>query len=195
MVKEFDTDHSSYSMKSIWIVLDMDHDSYVYTDAGSTEEYFITIATSLIKKYIDNDKEVGLLMAGGTTEIFPPKAGNQHLWSMVGALTLVKATGEIAIDQLLSNKIELFGDNPVVIIITPVANDKLVTTLRRIRRRGAVIVAILLNLDESAGAAKGVSSLISSGFQVYPVRREDELDKALDSRAYIPSVRNARDVL
>lgn len=195
MVKEFDTDHSNYSTKSIWIVLDMNHDSYVYTDAGSTEEYFITIATSLIKKYIDNDKKVGLLMSGETTEIFPPKAGSQHFWNMVGALTLIKATGEIAMDQLLSNKIDLFGDNPVVIIITPVTNDKLAATLRKIRSRGAVIVAILLNSDESASAAKGISNLISSGFQVYPIKCGDDLDKALDSRAYIPSAKNAGDIL
>ncbi|MFC2021260.1 DUF58 domain-containing protein [Chloroflexota bacterium] len=195
MIKEFDTDHSNYSTKNIWIVLDMNHDSHVYTDVESTEEYCITIATSLIKKYIDNDKEVGLLVSDEPTEIFPPKIGNQHFWDMVSVLTLIKATGETTIDQSLLNNIELFGDNPVVIVITPVANDKLAAALRKIRSRGAVIVAIISNLDESASAARSASNLISSGFQVYSIRHGDKLHETLDSRAYIPSVRSARDIV
>ena len=194
MVKEFDADDSSYSMKNIWVVLDMNRDSQATGRDSFTEETGVTIAASLVKKYIDEEKEVGLIMSGDATDVFPPKTGGPHYWSMLKALTMIKASNGMAIDQLLSTKIELFGDNPVVIVITPSANDRLAATLRQIRSRGAVIVTVLL--DDSASETGGGSvlrsgSLVSSGFQVYTVKQGDPIDRALDSRAYIPAVRTA----
>lgn len=197
MVKEFDADHSSYSMKNVWIVLDMNQNSQVTSQDGGTEETGVTIAASMIKKYIDDEKEVGLIMAGDATEVFPPKMGGLHYWNMLKALTLIKATGNMAIDQLLTTKIELFGDNPVIIVITPSANERLAATLRQIRSRGVVIVTILLDYDLSGqrgGTIKRAANLISSGFQVYTIRPGDLIERALDSRANIPTARNSGDI-
>ena len=70
MVKEFDPDRTNYSFKDIWIVLDMHQDIQMGEGDETTEEYGITIAASLAKKYIDSGKRVGLLVSGDRSFIF-----------------------------------------------------------------------------------------------------------------------------
>ena len=54
MVKEFDPDRSHYTFKNIWIILDMNRDMQYGEGSESTEEYGITVAASLVKKYLDS---------------------------------------------------------------------------------------------------------------------------------------------
>lgn len=198
MVKEFDADHSSYAMKNIWVVLDLNAGAQVDDENGGTEEAGVTIAASLIKKYIDNEKDVGLIISSQSPEIFPPRTGAQHYWDMMEALTLVKPGGEMSLDRLLATKSDLFGDGPVVIVVTPAPSDRLVATLRQIRGRGAVIVPIILNYTHpglKGSDMPGAAGFATSGFQVYFVRQGEMIDRALDSRAYIPAARNTTDII
>ena len=172
--------------------------SQLGADDGSTEEYCITIAASLIKKYIDSDKRVGLIASGDQPYLFPPETGSQHLWHMLKALALMKATGEVPIDQLISREIERFGNDSVVIVITPSAGERVTASLRHVKSGGVPVVGILLDSSSVGGEVSAVNasgSLVSSGLQVYVIRHGEELARALDSRAFIPRMRYIKDVV
>ena len=198
MVKEFDPERSNYASKNVWIIPDMHQASQLGNGDESTEEYCITIAASLIRKYTDSGKQVGLIASGEQFYLFPPETGNQQSQRLLEALTLMKATGEVPIDQLISSEIERFGIDSVIFVITPFVSERVTASLRQIGSRGAAVIAILLDpssFDGTVSVAIPFSNLISSGFQVYVVRCGEELARALDSRGRIPQVRYVGDVL
>ncbi len=120
------------------------------------------------------------------------------MWHMLEALALMKATGRVSIDQLISHEIEHFGITSAVIIITPSASERIVAPLRQVKNRGVPVIAILFDSTSFGGTASAVnvtSSLISSGLQVYVIRHGEGLARALDSRAFIPSMRYIGDVV
>jgi len=189
MVTEFDADRSDYATKSTWIVLDMHQDSQLGDGNESTEEYGITVAASLIKKYVDSGQHIGLIASGDRPYLFPPETGSQHLWHVLEALALMKATGEVPVEQLVSQEVDRLGTDSIVIVITPAANEQLVASLRQAKSRGAPVIVVLLDSVSFGGtvsAASTTSKLVSSGIQVYVVRRGEKLAQALDSRALIP---------
>ena len=191
MVKVFDPNRSKFASKNIWIIPDMHQDYHLGDDDEATEEYCITIAASLIKKYIDNGKQVGLIASGDQPYLFSPEMGNQHYWNMLEALALIKATGKVPVDQLISQENERFGISSAVVVITPSADERMTASLRRLKSRGVRVVAILLDsvsFDGTVSAVNTASSLISSDVQVYVIRRGEELARALDSRVQAPHI-------
>lgn len=198
MVKVFDPDRSNDTSKNIWIVADMHQASHLGDSDESTEEYCITIAASLIKKYIDNGRQVGLVALGDQPYLFPAQMGSQHLWHMLEALALMKATGEVPINQLISGEIDRFAGNSVIIVITPSISEWITASLRHVTNRGSIAVAILLDPVSFGGAVSAANvagSLSSSGIQAYIVKRGEELATALDNRTLSPYMRRIRHVV
>lgn len=197
MVKEFDPDRSSYASRNIWVIPDMQQPAQLGDGDGGTEECCITIAASLINKYMDNGKQVGLITSGDQSHLFPPQIGDQHFWHMLEALALIKATGDMPIEQLVSHRIEHFGVNSAIIVITPSTSERLTASLRQVKNRGTLVIVILLDSVSFGGTvstANTVSSLVSSGFQVYVIRKGEELARALDSRLPVSRMRHSADV-
>jgi uncharacterized protein (DUF58 family) len=191
MIKEFDPEQSRYASKNIWIVLDLERSARHGVGAENTEEYGITIAASLVKKYIDSGKQVGLIASGERPYLFQPKSDHSNLDEIMEALAIMQATGKVPIDQLLSSEIERLGSGSII-IITSSGNSKMSTALPYLKRNGATAIVILLDAS-SFGTATGniatAGNIMSSGFQVYVVRRGDELPTALDSHALMPYMR------
>ena len=185
MVKVFDPERIKYVSRNIWLILNMHQAAQLVAGDEATEEYGITIAASLMKKYIDNGKQVGLIASGDQPYFFPAETGDEHLLQVLEALALMKATGGVPIDQLISQEMEHFEANSIVIIITPSTNDQIAATIRYLENRGNMVIVILLDSISFGGTVSGAStakSLISSGAQVYLVRCGKDLARALDSR-------------
>ncbi len=190
MVKEFDADQATYSVKNVLVIADM-HQA-VQLGNGETEEYCVTIAASLIKKYIDSDKQVGLIAIGNKSYLFSPQTGSQHLRQMMEALALMRAIGSVPIDQLISQEIERFGTDSAVIVVTPHISEEMLASLRGLRKRSAAVTAILLD-PVSFGGTRSMASIarsfVLSGLHVYVVRQGEEMTRALDSRRTVPYVK------
>lgn len=185
MVKEFDPDRANYAFKDIWIVLDMHRSAHLGKGEATIDEYSITVAASITKKYIDSGKRVGLLASGDRSYLFLPEAGDQPRQHILKALALIKATGEVPIDTLLASQAERFEAGSAVIVITSSDNQRIATPLRHAVDRGVIVIAILLDslsFGGRTGAANIARSLISSGQHVYVIRRGLEIARALDSR-------------
>ncbi len=188
MVKVFDADRSYNSSKTIWVVLDMHAPPHSGHGEEATEEYGVTIAASLARKHMDSGMRVGLVMAGDETVVIPPERGDDHLWRMLEALAVVRATGETPVGQLISDRTEYLRGNSVVIVITPSVTGGLVDALRQLRNRVDSVVTVLLDAESfggDAGVTTAARNLSTTGVQVYVVRQGDELARALDNRVSI----------
>ncbi len=183
MVKEFDPDTVNYSYKDIWIVLDMHETTHCGKGEDTTEEYAVTIAASLIKKYIDSEKNVGLMASGDKSFLFLPDTGDEHLEELMKALAVIQANSRLTLDALLASQEERFEPGSAVVIITPSGNIQ--AALRRLAGRSTVVTAVLLDAATFGGdvsAAETARGLVAGGMYVYTVRRGAELGRALDSR-------------
>jgi uncharacterized protein (DUF58 family) len=185
MVKVFDADRSYGGTKTLWVVMDMQGTHHAGQDIETTEEYGIAIGASLIRKYVESGMRVGMLAQGDQSCIFPPERGEEHLWRILEALALVRATGQVPIAELLYDKMGQFRDNPAVIIITPSATGQLIDVIRHLRGRVESIVVVLLDAASFGGytTAMDISrNLTMAGVKVYTVRQGDELARVLDDR-------------
>jgi uncharacterized protein (DUF58 family) len=185
MVREFDPDRSNYAFKEIWLVLDMHLVSQLGDGDEATEEYGITIAASLARKYLESGKRVGLMASGDRPYLFLPDSGEGHLNHILESLATIKAAGRVPIDALLESGADRFSAGTAVIIIMPSVNPGIAPPMRQVINRGAMVTAILLDSFSFGGGVSPANTprnLISSGFNVYTVRQGMEIARALDSR-------------
>jgi uncharacterized protein (DUF58 family) len=129
--------------KNIWIAIDMSEASLVGDGTRRVEEQCVTIAASLLKKYLDSGRPVGLITEGDDFYLFPPRLGDEHFWRVMEALALVRAKGQVPISQLIEREGKRFGRDSFVVIITPLTMDKLGACLRRINSRDTAVAVII----------------------------------------------------
>ena len=183
MVKEFDPDSTKYAFKDVWIILDMKGLAHCGKGEETTEEYAVTIAASLVKKYIDIGKNVGLISSGEPSSLIIPETGDEHLQKLMQTLAVIKATGKLSLDALLASQEEYFKPDAAIIVITPSGNIQV--PLRRVVNRCAVVTAVLLDAASFGGktnARETARSLIPIGIHAYIVNKGAGIARALDSR-------------
>lgn len=198
VVKEFDPDRSRFAFREIWLIPDMSGATRMGEGDESTEEYSITIAASLAKKYIDGEKRVALIASGDHSYMCLPGTGNTQLHHILQALALMKATGKIPLDELLTFQAERFTNGSVVCIIMPSDNRNIIPPVRHMVNRGVTVIVVLLDSLSFGGqntAAGTARSLVSAGAHFYVVRRGQDIPIALDSRWLSPTISYAGDML
>jgi uncharacterized protein (DUF58 family) len=191
VVKEFDPDRSRFAFKELWLVLDMFGKTRAGEGDETTEEYSITIAASLAKKYIENEKRVGLIASGDRSYMCLTGSGNRQMLDILQALALMKADGKVPIDDLLTFQAERFAAGSVVVIIMTSDNRNIAALLRHSINRGVTIIVVLLDSMSFGGktpAADTAHNLMATGFHVYVVRRGQDIPAALDSRWLSPFI-------
>jgi uncharacterized protein (DUF58 family) len=191
VVKEFDPDRSRFAFKEIWIVADMAAATRAGEGDRTTEECSITIAASLARKYIENEKRVGLIASGEIPYMCLTGTGNRQMQNILRALALMKADGKVSLDDLLTFQAERFAAGAVVTVIMPSDNRNIAMTLRHIVNRGSTVIVVVLDSLSFGGrtaATDVVRSLTAAGCHVYIVRCGQEIPAALDSRWLSPLV-------
>jgi uncharacterized protein (DUF58 family) len=186
MVSEFDPDRSNYrTLTEFWIVLDMHQTSQLGYDEETTEEYGVTIAASLVKKYLDAGKRVGFITAANRHLTISPESGEEHLQHLLNSLALLEATGEVPIDDLLASSAERFEAGSSVIVIMPSVNRGITAPMRPVINRNVRVTVILLDSFSFGGGISPTNNardLNASGFNVYTVRQGMAITRALDAR-------------
>jgi uncharacterized protein (DUF58 family) len=185
MVKLFDPDRSHSSAKTIWIVLDLQGDVQCGEGLQSTEEYGVSIAASLAKKYIESGWPVGFLTVGNEPYLFPAESSAQQSERISAALAAVKASGNTPLEEVLASQSGRFDLDTLIIIISPSWSERLVSSLLQLKSQQGVVTAILLD-PETFGAERSqkhtAHTLALNGVQVYVVRKGDNIAAALDTR-------------
>jgi uncharacterized protein (DUF58 family) len=183
MVKEYDPERAVIAYKDIWVVLDMLETAHFGKGDENTEEYAVSIAASLVKKYVDEGKNVGLMSSGEHSFLFLPDTGEEHLQELMKVLAVIKADSRLSLDGLVAAQEERFEPGAAIVVISPSPNIQ--APLRRMVNRGTVVTAVLLDAVSFGGQTSAVDaarSLSTTGIHSYIVRRGAQISRALDSR-------------
>ncbi|MBN1935080.1 MAG: DUF58 domain-containing protein [Anaerolineae bacterium] len=203
VVKEFELDPSS----DIWIFLDMYHrvqcslplpeeepvDPVISILRGRkrpdieldpmTEEYIVTIAASVTQHFIYKDRAVGMVSYGQTREVMQPDRGHRQLTKILETLAMSRAEGTASLTQVLLTEGDRLGRGVTLVVITPSMDRTWVAASRELMRRGATIIAVVIDPTTFGGSSgdptEVMAELHASKIPAYLVRNGDDLAVAL----------------
>jgi uncharacterized protein (DUF58 family) len=204
MVKEFELDPTA----DIWIAVDLQ--SAVQAGASnmsslpnltngevplsfwldSTEEYAVTVAASLSRHFLSQNRNVGLLASSSQPVSIPTDRGGRQMLKILEQLAVVRADGTAPFGEMLLAEGGQFSRNSTVIAITSSTNEEWVQSMISILSRNVQCVAVVIE-PGTFGAAESslfvVSSLASVGVPTYLVKYGDDISRSLASYANTPS--------
>lgn len=178
MVKEFELETSS----DLWLALDLDQRVQRGRGEESTEEYAVTLAASLARKFLQAEYSVGLLVGGAAPVLVPGGRGNRQLRRILEVLAEARATGEGPLSHVLAQQGHYLNHNSTIVVITPSWEREWPETVAHLVRRGMRAVGILVDAStfgEAPSAAGPAEVLAATGVVTYSVRRGDDLAAAL----------------
>lgn len=204
MVKEFELDPTA----DLWLAVDM----HAAVQAGannaaalpnlygddvplsfwldSTEEYLVTIAASLARHFLNQNRNVGLLLNSSQHIVIPADRGGRQMLKILEQLATVHADGQATFGELLLAEGALFTRNSTVIAVTPSTQDEWVQSLISIVARNVQTVAVLVE-PSTFGAPNSslmvVSDLASVNVPTYMVKYGDDISRALASHSSSPA--------
>ncbi len=192
MVKEFELDPTA----DVWVVLDMDARAHV---AGlvepregddplarllmdSTEEYAVTVAASLARHFLNQNRTVGLITTGQHHEVIPTDRGARQLMKILEALAVIRAEGRQPLPELLLAEAGRFGRHSTLLLITSSTDEAVVQSLVGLVARGVKVVVVVVE-PSTFGAAESsimlVSGLAAIGVPTYLIKRGEDIARAL----------------
>lgn len=198
MVKEFELDPTA----DIWIVVDMQaavqagatgsaalpnfkgDDVPLSFWLDSTEEYSVTIAASLARHFLQQNRNVGLICNSAHTTVMPADRGGRQMFKILEQLAVVRADGTVPFGELLLAESGLFDRNSTLIVITSSTHEEWAHSLIEIVSRGVQSVAVIVEpstFGSGDSALFVVSDLASMGVPTYLVKYGDDISRALAS--------------
>ena len=200
VVKEFELD----PLADIWIMMDAErnvhHGEFSPSVAGdvmpweldgetalppTTEEYAVTIAASLSRHFLQKGRSVGLATNGQRREIIQVDRGGRQMTKILETLAVLRATGTMPLDQLLTIEGDQMGRGTTVIVITPSTRGTWVEASQRLVRRGLRVIGVLIDSESFDGrpGVRGTAALLQAiGAPTYIVSRGEDLALALSKQ-------------
>ncbi len=198
MVKEFELDPTA----DLWIVVDMD--ASVQAGAGgsavlpnfqsedvplsfwldSTEEYSVTVAASLAQHFLNQNRNVGLILNSGHHTVIPADRGGRQMLKILEQLAVVHADGTVPFSELLVSEGSLFTRNSTVIMVTPSTHEDWVHAAIGIVSRSVQVVSVLIEPSTFGSPDSSllvVSDLASASIPTYLVKYGDDISRALST--------------
>jgi uncharacterized protein (DUF58 family) len=201
IVKEFELDPSA----DVWIFLDLERDVQVgrwWAEASEerdlmqlwmqekralrlpplSEEYVVTIAASIAKYFVRQQRAVGFVAHGHQREVIQPDRGERQLARLLEVLSVLRAEGTTSFRDVLMLESAHLGRNDTLVAITPSAELDWVRSLRETKRRGVRTIAVITDPQSFGGAydAQGAAvELAASGIPTYLVHEGEDLREAL----------------
>jgi uncharacterized protein (DUF58 family) len=185
MVKVFDPEQRRFFGGDIWLVMNMHRDIYPVKNESAAEDLTVTIAASLIHKYTQNGKRIGFLTSGDTHSFYPPDTGNDYRNKVMETLALIKASGNVPLDELVLQDLAHMNTDSIIVIITTSTDDRLAATVRELKNRRYEAIVIMLDSSSFGRTETGVKTArhpLAEGTPVYHVKNGQDISKILDSR-------------
>ena len=200
MVKEFDQDPTA----DVWIVLDLHHEphraasrpvNWTPDDRGrwpaeawldSTEEYAVTVAASLARRFLHEGRNVGLIASGAHLETIPADRSDRQLVKILESLAVVRADGATSLAELLVAEGRRFGRHDFLIAITSSLAERWVAALAEIGQRGVRVSAVLIEpatFGVSPSSLLTVSGLAAAGVPTHLVKYGEPIATAFATPA------------
>ncbi|MGE3961037.1 MAG: DUF58 domain-containing protein [Dehalococcoidia bacterium] len=188
IVKQFELDPAS----DIWIVLDLQRTAHVGEGEESTEEMAVSVAASVSRYFIQQNRTVGMIAFGERLRIDEPDRGQNHYTRLLETLALARAVGDAPLSNLLFEESRRFGRHTTVLVITPSTAEEWPLTLISLAGRGVKVAAILVEANTFGDAPSPLDAygtLASGGIHTLTVKRRDDLGRVLSAGAEIEAPR------
>lgn len=176
MVKEFELDPFS----DMWILLDMEAKHHHGLGDESSEEYAVKAAASLANRFLQQNRSVGLAVYGPHRQLVTPDRGTRQIWKLLEELAITKASGRLALAELMTAEATRFGRNTTLVLITPSTSEDWIGALREVTRTGTRAVAVVVDAASFGGQESSdwvIDSLAGNGVPTFVLRKGDVLDK------------------
>ena len=150
----------------------------------TTEEYVVAIAASLGQYFIRRNRSVGLLAYGQSREIIQPDRGERQTNRILETLAVLRAKGQVPIENALQAEIQLFPRGTTLIVVTPTYSDKWAAVARQLSQRGLRVVSVLVNPASFGGSHSSATLaklLQGNGIITYLVNCGDNLTVTLST--------------
>jgi uncharacterized protein (DUF58 family) len=183
LVKEFEHDPAS----DVWIVLDLDRNVHFGRGADSTEEYAVTIAASLAKHFLLDNRAVGLLTHG---HLVHPDRGTRQLLKVLEVLAVARARDWLGLGELLARGSGSFARGTTALVVTPTVRQEWLAAYAQVLQRGvggAVVLLEARTFGYPHSSLELVGALAAANIPTYLVKRGEPLDQAL-LRPYLGEV-------
>jgi uncharacterized protein (DUF58 family) len=204
MVKEFELDPTS----DTWIVLDMDMRHHARASIpqtmqarsminrpdgalpvefwlDSTEEYAVTVASSLANHFLEQTRNVGVVFNNHHHDVIPADRGPRQMTKILEQLAVLRADGEQPLAERLLTESSRFDRNSTVVIITPSIDEQWVRSVIQLVSRNVRCVAVTIEpstFDGSDSSLMVVSDLAAVGVPTYLIKHGDDINVALSSQ-------------
>ena len=178
MVKNFELDPAS----DIWIVLDLQRGAQAGSGDESTEEYGVKVAASVARHFLNQNRNVGLMLYSDKLEIIEAERGGQQITRILESLAVARATSEVRIGDLLNVEGRRFGRHTTLVVVTPSVSEHWVLALLQLTGRGVKVAAVLLEPSTFGGSENAllvVGALAAADVWTYLVKRGEDLSTAL----------------
>jgi len=202
MVKEFDVDPTA----DVWLILDLQADhrviarrNHVFSQArsgelpaeawlDSTDEYAVTVVSSLARSCLDQGRAVGMIATGAHYEVVQADRSDRAYIKMLEALAVVVADGVRPLSEVLVAEARRFHRNSSLIVVTSSTNPEWVDALEMIRSRRVLSSVVYVDgssfgdrpeLEWQQREARVLERIRKSRVRVYPVRFGDRIADAL----------------
>lgn len=149
----------------------------------STMEYAVSVAASIAKYYIGQNREVGLTASGQVHVVLPAERGERQLGKIFETLALLEPAGEMPLSSLVNAQLAGLAGGSTVILVTPADDPEVVLTTSELLLRNMLPVVIMIDRDSFGGQSQAKAleaQLMAQGIMVYRINFEDNLKQMLE---------------
>lgn len=149
-----------------------------------TAEYAISIAASIAKYYLRQEREVGLIAASQSYTALPAERGERQLGKILETLAVVQPKGDMPLWALVSSQVGHLARGSTVILITPATDKQILTITMDLIQRGLIPVFILIDPESFGGIGSSddiANQLTNHGIFYYVIREGDQIKSVLEA--------------
>ena len=154
MVKLFDREPSG-PFDAVWVLLDLHSDVQAGSGTESTVEYGVTVAASILKRFIDGGMPVGLTVAGEEQLTFKPASGVTQLGRTLEALALIQPGRAASLPEMATSIADEIAGGSSVVIVSPSPLDLISVAATKLQAAGAGVVPVVLDPASFEDGARG----------------------------------------
>ena len=177
-VKTFELDPASH----LWVILDLSSQDHIGSGDDATIETAVTVAASVVRLFINQNRSVGLMMFGDRLDVIEPDRGSQHFGRILESLAVAQPVGSVPVASILYQQSRRWGRHTTVIVITASTDPRWQGAIRTLTQRGVKAAVALLDLESwggRSGAPATAVELRAMGVQVNLIRQGDHIPSVM----------------
>ena len=177
-VKTFELDPASH----LWVIVDLSSQDHIGTGDDATIETAVTVAASVVRLFINQNRSVGLMMFGERLDVIEPDRGSQHFGRILESLAVAQPIGTVPVASILYQQSRRWGRHTTVIVVTASTDPRWQGAIRSLTQRGVKAAVALIDLESwggRGGASATAVELRALGVQVNLIRKDDHIPSVM----------------